>query len=356
LTAPPSPREWLLEGLLYKGQITMFFGPPGIRKTLLLMDACAALALGQNWLVRRMGQEDHNTLATFHTTRPARILWLDYDNGEFETQIRIRAALAARNGLGQGHFYYLSEATPWLALDNASHVRRVIGLAQEVQADVIVIDALGMVLGAVDENAPEVAGVIARLKEIRAATGAALIAIHHPSKSGAQTAAASTYNAAGSAKFSNFFEWTVELRAGEEANTIVAEVVKNRGWAKVKRFAASFEYEHFGKEQPGLAHELERFRFYPAPLQSKSDKRTTLVAETALALLAEGERNQMELVAAVKQEVEAQLGEPVGEATIRAALKTLVAGGDLLTVQSAPRQPILYRLAADRAWDDGDER
>jgi hypothetical protein len=324
LVNPPEPREWLIDGLLYRGQITMFFGPPGIRKTLLLMDMCASLALGHTWLMRRSGQVDHKSLATFHTTRPANILWLDYDNGEFETQIRIRAAMLGHNGLGQGCFRYLSEAIPWLALDNSSHVRRLISMARDMSADVIVIDALGMVMGGVDENSPQVAGVIAKLKEIRSATGAAILVVHHPSKSGAQMQNTSTYNAAGSAKFSNFFEWTIELRASEEEpDTIVVDVVKHRGWAKNKKFLAEFTYEHFGLDQPQLSHELRSFRFYPAPLESKADKRGTAVRDIVLALLAGGEMNQSELINETKSAADAQFGSPVGKVAIRDIIKAM---------------------------------
>lgn len=350
LTEPPAPREWLIDGLLYRGQITMFFGPPGIRKTLLLMDMCASLALGENWLMRKYGQPDHKSLATFHTTRPANILWLDYDNGQFETQIRIRAAMMGHDGLGRGKFRYMSEGIPWLALDNASHVRKLITMALDMAADVIVIDALGMVMGEVDENSPQVASVIAKLKEIRAATGAAILVVHHPSKSGAQTVNASTYNASGSAKFSNFFEWTIELRAGDEQDIIAVDVVKNRGWAKHKKFAAEFEYEHFGQEHPELAHELKSFRFYPAAVESKGEQRDAAIQEGITDVLAGGEMNQKELVATVKADMEESLGKPVGEFAIREVLKEMAALGRLMAHQSAPRQPVIYSLldAVDR--------
>jgi hypothetical protein len=344
LIEPPAPREWLIDGLLYRGQITMFFGPPGIRKTLFLMDMCASLALGENWLMRQHNQPDHKSLATFHTTRAANILWLDYDNGQFETQIRIRAAMMGRNGLGQGTFRYMSEGIPWLALDNASHVRKLITMALDMQSDVIVIDALGMVMGEVDENSPAVASVIAKLKEIRAATGAAILVVHHPSKSGAQTLNASTYNASGSAKFSNFFEWTIELRSGEEQDIIAVEVVKNRGWAKHKKFAAEFTYEHFGHEHPELAHELKSFRFYPAAVESKGEQRDAAVQEAITDALAGGEMNQKDLVACVKADVLDDAGIVAGEVAIRDVIKNMVANKAIVLRQSAPRQPVFYAL------------
>lgn len=353
LIEPPLPREWLLEGLLFRGQVSMYYGPPGIRKTLLLMDMCAAMATGQNWLMRREWQDDHPTLTTFHIRRnkgdpakakPVRVLWLDYDNGEYETKLRIRAALSARGDLN-APFFYMSETTPWLALDNPSHVRRVVRQALDVAADVIVIDALGMVLGDVDENSPEVARVIAHLKEIRAATGAAIIAVHHPSKAGAQTQEANTYNAAGSAKFSNFFEWTIELRKGEIDGRIVASVVKHRGWAKTAIFAADFAYTHFGDEHPELAHELKTFRFYPAPLESAAEKRGQAIKDAVLSVLATGPMNQQELINAAKKEVDSAVGSPVGKLKIRDEIINMAAAGEIKAVQEAARMPILYSLA-----------
>ena len=340
LAVPPAPREWLLDGLIYRGQISMWYGPPGIRKSLLLMSMCASMAMSKNWLMRRFNQADHKSLVTFDATRPARILWLDYDNGEFETQIRIRAALTALEGLDKATFSYMSETIPWLALDNPSHARRIISLAKSMDADVIVFDALGMILGNVDENSPEAATVIARLKEIRAATGAAILCVHHPSKAGAQTATANTYNAAGSAKFSNFFEWTIELRSNEDLATIVAEVVKHRGWAKTTKFAAELEYTHFGLNQPALAHELETFRFYPAPLTGKREQRTTMIQSAILDTLSGDELNQSRLVHVVLS----KLDEPTGDKTIRHTIRNMVEQGTIVARSTGDRRPVFYSL------------
>jgi hypothetical protein len=348
LIEPPAAREWLFEGLIYKGQLSLWFGPPGIQKSLLLMSLCAAGAVGRNWLVRRSGQEDDASLVTFRCTRPLRVLWLDYDNGEFETKIRIRAALKAQDGLGEstGHLpiYYMSETTPWLALDNPAHIKRIIAKAKAVKADIIVVDALGMVLGEVDENAPEVSRVIANLKMMRSATGAAIITVHHPSKTGAQSAQASTYNAAGSAKFSNFFEWTLELRKGEERDTLIAEVTKHRGWAIAKKFAAALSYLHFGTARPDLAHEFETFKFYPEPLITKEGKRKTLIRETVLTMLVEGELNQKQLIEAVKPEVEAVLHTPVGTMAIRDEVVVMAQEGALHARPTGQNRPVFYSL------------
>lgn len=345
LAEPPEAREWLLEGLIYRGQLSMWYGPTGIRKTLLLMSMCASMAVGRNWLMRKPMHPSHSSLVTFYATRPARVLWLDYDNGEFETAIRIRAALMAVDGLTTSNVHYLSEATPWLALDNPAHVRRLIALATSIAADVIVIDALGMVLGEVDENKPEAAKIMAALKELRAATGAAILVVHHPSKAGAATAQANTYNAAGSAKFSNFFEWTIELRAGEEKGVVVAEVVKHRGWSKTRKFAAEIDYEHFGEERPDLAHELKSFAFHPVAALTPAEKRVALVQDAVTDALAGGEMNQGELVQAVREALAAE-GEFVGENTVRATLKHLAAQGVIVASQFAPRQPVIYALPA----------
>jgi RecA-family ATPase len=205
-------------------------------------------------------------------------------------------------------------------------------LANERQIDLIVIDALGMVLGDVDENAPEVSRVIANLKAIRSATGAAIACVHHPSKSGAQNANATTYNAAGSAKFSNFFEWTVELRRGEEPSVIVAEVVKHRGWAKAHKFAGDFEYKHFGINHLPLQHEMETFQFWAHPLTGATEKRQEAIREAVNAVLADGEEmKQSDLTAAAKVEADAATGSPVGEYAIRMEVKAMIDEGLLVT-------------------------
>lgn len=344
LGEPPAAREWLLEGLIYRGQLSMWYGPPGIRKTLLLMSMCASMATGRNWLMRRPLQANQPGLVTFYATRRCNVLWLDYDNGEFETQIRIRAALMAVDGVDRNtQFHYMSEAVPWLALDNPGHVRRLVALALSVQADVIVLDALGMIMGDVDENKPEAARIMAALKELRAATGAAVIAVHHPSKAGAQTASANTYNAAGSAKFSNFFEWTVELRSGDEKGTVVVEVVKHRGWVKAPKFAAELDYEHFGEERPDLAHELKSFRFYPTVQLSAAERKAATIRDVAMEVLAQTEMNQAQLVTAIKDAIGAE-GAPVGEFTIRRVIQAMARDGAIVGHSTGVRRPMIYRL------------
>jgi RecA-family ATPase len=239
----------------------------------------------------------------------------------------------------------MSEVTPWLELDNQAHVRKLIKLINDNGFDIVVIDALGLVLGAVDENSPDMGRVMAKLKEIRSATGATLIVVHHPSKAGARMQEASGYNASGHAKLANFFEWAIELRAGEEPDTIVADIVKNRGWAKTRKFAASFSYKHFGPEHPELAHELESFKFYPEPIMDAGAKKAEAVREAVVAILQDaGKMNQKDLVAEVKAEVDKAIGTPVGEVAIRAAIKAMTEDETIKASQSAPRQPVFYSL------------
>jgi replicative DNA helicase len=343
----PKSTEWGLEGLIALEQTLMWFGPPGIKKTLLLIDMCAAMAAGQHWLVRRSGQEDHESLVTFRCTKPRRILWLDYDNGKNETRKRIRAAFKARGNVGRENFFFMSETVPWLEMDNAAHIRKLIKLIIDHQIDVVVIDALGLVLGGIDENSPEVAKVVAKIKELRSATGAAVIAVHHPSKSGARTQEANGYNASGHAKFINFFELAIELRSENKDAPVVAEVVKNRVWVKAHKFSASLAYKHFdAKDHPDLAHELESFEFYPEPIVSESTKKSDAIRLAIAAVLqGEIELNQAQLVEAAKAEAESATRAPVGAVAIRVGIKAMTEDGTLKARPTGERRPVFYSLA-----------
>jgi len=352
LAEPPEAREWFIDGLLYRGQLSLWYGAPGIKKSLLIADLCASLAMGAVWLPNQKRTGATGREASFPTCKPLRVLWSDWDNGGYETQIRLRAALRGRgwDGVAEAGLYYMSEGTPWLALDNAGHVRRLIRACQQFQVDVLVIDALGLVLGEVDENAPDVSVVLSKLKEIRNQTGAAVIVVHHPSKAGARSAGADTFNAAGHSKFSNFFEWTLEMRRGQEEDEVVVAVSKARGWAKTHKFGAKFEYSHFDPDRlPHLSHELESFRFVASGAQTQRDLEESRIFECATAILPrDGAMNQDQLVAAVQTRLAdpALTSPPVkmGEKKIRTTLRQGAAQHGLECVQEGDRQPVLYSL------------
>lgn len=96
----PPPREWLVEGLIPKGQVTLLYGEGGIGKTLLIHQYAICAAAGLPWLGQKTCQarvmlflceDDHNELWLRHH-EICKALGVD------PASIRGRLAVAVREG------------------------------------------------------------------------------------------------------------------------------------------------------------------------------------------------------------------------------------------------------------------
>ena len=190
LAGLPGP-EYLIPGLVGPGGLVLWIGQPGGGKTFSIIDTICRLALG---------------LAVFGTAPCSRPLTVFYATEEGRAKIHARFVEAfARFGVGPGHEVWrrvvVSFDLPRLfqhghELNTEAFIGCVAFHAERLGSpfDITVLDTLSRAGEGSDENkASEAIVVMASSGRIQDATGATVIAVHHPPKNGEGPRGSSVY-------------------------------------------------------------------------------------------------------------------------------------------------------------------
>lgn len=170
------PTRYLIDGILPKPSLNIWFGAPGSKKSLLLADMAITCVAGADWLPG--GNETY-------CTEKSRVLWIDTDNGNDVTHERFAALARARQIESDAPFYYISMPDPWFfASDLASQID-LRNTMTRLKIDLLIIDNLGNITGDIEENSAQMVRVMSPLRQIADDLSAAIIVIHHQRKSGA---------------------------------------------------------------------------------------------------------------------------------------------------------------------------
>jgi hypothetical protein len=172
----PRPVDWLTHKFIERCELVLITAPPGGMKSLLMLVWAVCVSAGRRWLTRPDGG---GGLAT----KAASVLWLNTDNGESTHADRLGAILRT---LKLQDVPLFSITTTDFELSNPSHIRNLHLVADELGAEVIVIDTLSGCLAGVNENdAGEMTVPAAHLRAL-ANAGRTVIGIHHPPKNDAE--------------------------------------------------------------------------------------------------------------------------------------------------------------------------
>jgi len=167
------PIEYVVEKLIAESSVNVWFGQWGAKKTWAAIDLAVCVASGKQWLGM--------------ATEPCNVLIIDEESGDTRLANRIKDVM--RGELGQ----LANESVPIKSVslaqfnllkrpDDADLLAR---LVLELDAKLIIIDALADVMLGGDENAvKDTQPVFANLRFIAELTGAAFIVIHHANKGG----------------------------------------------------------------------------------------------------------------------------------------------------------------------------
>lgn len=181
------PKEWMIDGLLGRGDLGMIYGAPGSGKTFITIDLILAACLGKQFACPDNGNSER-----FHTARP---LTVAYCAGEGLSGLRGRFEAAAyyhdTDGNIPGFTYYKTPPQLYGKDDDFSmatfvaewKARQAAGAAPAL--DILIIDTLHSATAGADENSAQHMGmVLAEAKRAQTELGCAVLLVHHSNKAG----------------------------------------------------------------------------------------------------------------------------------------------------------------------------
>jgi hypothetical protein len=220
----PAPLHWTIKGILQRGTVSLWYGPPSCGKSFLLTDAAMAVARGIHWMERR--------------TRPGLVV---YQTGEGHTGFRLRLKAYRRANTIPSEekppFVYLPVRINLFLAD--ADVDKLILELKAWEAfynqplELVVIDTFNAASGGANENANQDVGkVLDRCRKIAEVTGAHVAVVHHTPKDGGKPRGHSSLT--GDVETTISVEETEELRTEErEGLPTIHRAV--RTWTLVKQ-------------------------------------------------------------------------------------------------------------------------
>ena len=317
---PKPPREYVVSSILPRPSLDVFYGPPGTLKTMLMIDMALCASTGKDWLEPLPDQPLVQPYACLQSS----VLWIDVDNGWDRLERRFAAIGKAHEIPNSASFRYISFPSPPFVASNMTSVMMVIDAATQLGARLIVIDNLGTVSGGADENSSQMIGVMSGLRQIAERSEAAVVVIHHRTKTD-KARAGNSLRGHSSIESAVDLALLVEREDGEDSITIMS--TKSRD-SPVSPFIALWTYDADGPE-------LLSGRFFgmgrpEGGTSNKADEAKTLILDNY-----EPGRNQSTIVDDLK-------GHSVGRGTVITALNQLVRDGELVKKDGAANNEKLY--------------
>lgn len=167
----PQPLEFLVENLITKGSVNLFFGTGGSKKTWLCLDMAVDVALGKPWL----GRETEQTT----------VLIVDEESGPKRLRLRILKTLNGHLAPGWENVPLAYTSLSMIDLGDPDDINALHVLIEETGAGLVIIDALADVCPGRDENSvKDMQPVFHNLRALAESTDAAFLIIHHSNKQG----------------------------------------------------------------------------------------------------------------------------------------------------------------------------
>lgn len=327
---PLEPLEWIVQGIIARPSVNIFYGPPKNLKTLLLQDLCSCVASGNPWL-ESLPAGPGKLIEGIKTTQTP-IIWLDFENGARRMKERFSAFGRARKLPKDTPIHITSMPSPWLDAGQADHIGRLMLRLETYGAGLLVIDHLTQIVGDIDENTSGMAEIMGHLRGMAEAAGIALVLIHHQIKNSSRfgISASDSLRGHGSILASCDLAMIVERNrlAKDQINVTPAAV---RG-ADIDSFSAMFTYAH----KPGNSLELEEARFWGSKSETVNDE----IDKTIIEVVEENPGlNQSQLRSQV---LEILKPSGIGDPAIRYGIVRLVKSGNL--IESTEKNKKLYDL------------
>jgi hypothetical protein len=170
MTMTIPPMEYLVDGLIARGTITLWTGSDGTAKTFLAQKMSVAVASGSKFLGRRC--------------HAAPVLYLDYENPSFAVRERLDVMAGGPVSGLKVWGTWLEQQPPQIGNE------LLLSIAKETKP-LIIVDPFRYAHGAEENDSTAMMGVMQVLRYCAAAGGAVVI-LHHPAKTEGSTGRGST--------------------------------------------------------------------------------------------------------------------------------------------------------------------
>lgn len=215
---PQPPIDYLIDRLIIRRSVNLFYGDPGSKKTYSLMHLGVCLSMGIKWL-------------NFET-KQAKVLLIDEESGD--TRVLRRLGEIMRGEVSEASIPFQFVSLAGFKLDNKADQACLEGLIAETGAELVIIDALTDVMDGDENTKQDTQPVFNALRKIADRTNAAIIVIHHSGKSG---------DYRGSSAIKGALDLMVKVVSEEGSNIVDFKTEKNRDGEEI-RFSAIAKWEN----------------------------------------------------------------------------------------------------------------
>ena len=197
------PPEWLIDNYLVKNSLAVLYGPSGCGKTFLALDWALHVAAGSYWHDNRVDGGS--------------VLYIAAE-GVAGIGKRVKTWMGHNRIHNLDRIHWLPEAVN-VAIPET--VAALIEVAKRLQPSLIVVDTLARSIVGVDENsAKDMGEVVSYLDQLRKATGACVLVVHHTGKD-------TSAGARGSSALLGAVDTAIEVDAADPQMTVKVKKQKD---------------------------------------------------------------------------------------------------------------------------------
>lgn len=238
---PQPPVEWVVDGLIPRGTVSVFYGEPGAFKTWAMIWMAVRVAQGEEWLE--------------YPTQQNTALYLDEESGESWFSRRLQQTI--KGALGNEDIPINFVCNSGLMLDDKIDVEEIEYLIRSTGAKLVIFDALTDIMSGDENSKKDVQPIFAKMKRIANKTGAAIIVIHHSAKHGSYR---------GSSAIKGAVDLLMKIESKEDSDFInfKAEKVRHTEYAKFSAMATITEDQFYlvrvdEQEQPKVLSKSKKY-------------------------------------------------------------------------------------------------
>ena len=230
---PQPPLEYVIDKIITKGSVNLFYGEAGSKKTYALLYASACCSVGKNFLN--------------YKTKKSKVLIVDEESGDKRLLRRLGEILRGSLIDDPSNIDYISLER--LKLDNLNDTMDLTDFINQNSYELIVIDALSEVMDGDENSKKDVQPVFDNLKQIVKHTDATIFLIHHPNKMGGYR---------GSSAIKGNVDLMVEVVSQDGNEIIKFSTMKERDIEKTSFMAkAIWEGDQFYLQPLGFEDQIE---------------------------------------------------------------------------------------------------